>query len=139
LRIKGLFKRTLQQFYLFREKFSDTVIGVLPGGVETECLSYQHGGARVNIHPWAPIMKGRVMEVPTLIEIGEKYGKSPVQVTLRWMLQIDIITIPKSARKERIIDNADVYDFELTVDEIAAINALDKGECIGPHPDRIGR
>lgn len=93
----------------------------------------------IAVTAWAPIMKGRVMDVPALIEIGAKYGKSPVHVTLRWMLQTDIITIPKSARKERIIDNADVYDFELTADEIAAINALDKNERIGPHPDRFGQ
>ena len=88
---------------------------------------------------WAPIMKGRVMEVPTLVEIGEKYGKSAVQVTLRWMLQIGVITIPKSARKERIADNANIYDFELTDAEIQAINALDKNERIGPHPDSFGK
>jgi methylglyoxal/glyoxal reductase len=88
---------------------------------------------------WAPIMKGRVMEVPTLVEIGEKYGKSAVQVTLRWMLQIGVITIPKSARKERIADNANIYDFELADAEIQAINALDKNERIGPNPDSFGK
>lgn len=93
----------------------------------------------IAITAWAPIMKGRVMEVPALVEIGEKYGKSPVQVTLRWMLQTDVITIPKSARKERIVSNADIFDFELSADEIAAINALDKNERIGPHPDQFGR
>lgn len=87
---------------------------------------------------WAPIMKGRVMDVPTLIEIGEKYDKTAVQVTLRWMLQIGVITIPKSAHKERIEDNAKIYDFELTDAEIQAINALDKNERIGPHPDHFG-
>ncbi len=88
---------------------------------------------------WAPIMKGRVMEVPTLVEIGEKYGKTAVQVTLRWMLQIDVITIPKSAQKSRIAANADIFDFELSTEDIQAINALDKNERIGPHPDRFGQ
>jgi diketogulonate reductase-like aldo/keto reductase len=87
---------------------------------------------------WAPIMKGRVTEVPTLIEIARKYGKSPVHVTLRWMLQIGVITIPKSAKRDRIIDNAALYDFELIEAEIAAINALDRDERIGPHPDNFG-
>lgn len=91
----------------------------------------------IAITAWAPLMKGRVLEIPTLVEIGEKYGKSGVQVTLRWMLQTDIITIPKSAKKERIESNADIYDFELTPDEIAAINALDKDERVGIHPDRF--
>lgn len=84
------------------------------------------------------LLSANVMEVPTLVEIGEKYGKSPVQVTLRWMLT-DVITIPKSARKERIVSNADIFDFELSADEIAAISALDKNERIGPHPDQFGR
>lgn len=86
---------------------------------------------------WAPIMKGRVFDVPELVAIGEKYGKSAVHVTLRWMLQIDVITIPKSSKKERIESNADIFDFELTEEEIATINSLDRNERIGPHPDTM--
>ncbi len=123
------------------------VSGVVPAANQIEYHPYlqqpdliafchQH---KIAVTAWAPIMKGRVMDVPTLIEIGEKYGKSPVHVTLRWMLQTDIITIPKSARQERILSNADVFDFELSAEEIAAIHALDKNERIGPHPDRIGK
>ncbi len=88
---------------------------------------------------WAPMMKGRVQEIPTLIRIGEKHGKTAVQVTLRWMLQIGVITIPKSARKERIVSNADLYDFELSDEDIEAITALDKDERVGIHPDRFGQ
>jgi diketogulonate reductase-like aldo/keto reductase len=93
----------------------------------------------VAITAWAPIMKGRVLEVPELIAIGEKYDKSPVQVTLRWMLQTDIIAIPKSVHKERIESNADIFDFELSQEDIETINGLDKGESerIGPNPDRF--
>ena len=93
----------------------------------------------IAITAWAPIMKGRVLEVPKLVELGEKHGKTAVQVTLRWTLQKDIITIPKSAHKQRIEDNANIFDFELTDDDMAAIDALDKGERIGPHPDTIGQ
>ena len=93
----------------------------------------------IAITAWAPIMKGRVVDVPALVEIGAKYGKSAVQVTLRWMLQIDILTIPKSARKERILSNADIFDFELSDEDIQTINALDKEERIGTHPDKIGK
>ncbi|MBZ0297812.1 MAG: aldo/keto reductase [Anaerolineae bacterium] len=87
---------------------------------------------------WAPIMKGRVLDVPVLNEIGEKYGKTAVHVTLRWMLQTDVITIPKSAHKERIYSNAEIFDFELSDDDIEAINALDCNDRIGPHPDHFG-
>jgi diketogulonate reductase-like aldo/keto reductase len=93
----------------------------------------------IAVTSWAPIMKGRVVDVPELIKIGEQYGKSAVQVTLRWMLQTNIITIPKSARQERIQSNTDIYDFELSAADIATINGLDKDERIGPHPDTVGR
>jgi diketogulonate reductase-like aldo/keto reductase len=88
---------------------------------------------------WAPIMKGRVQDVPTLLQIGEKYGKTAVQVTLRWMLQLGVITIPKSAKKARIESNADLYDFELSEEDIQAINGLDRDDRIGGHPDRFGK
>lgn len=86
---------------------------------------------------WSPIKKGQVLEMPTLVEIGEQYGKSAVHVTLRWMLQIGLITIPKSSKPNRIEDNANIFDFELTGDEIAAITALDRDDRVGPHPDHF--
>lgn len=94
---------------------------------------------QIALTAWAPIMKGRVQEMPTLIEIGEKYGKTAVQVTLRWMLQIGVITIPKSAKKERVESNADLYDFDLSEDDIRAIDALDREERVGTHPDQFGK
>jgi len=86
---------------------------------------------------WSPIMKGRVTEVPELIQIGEKYGKTAVQVTLRWMVQRNIVTIPKSANRERIQANSDIFDFTLTGSDIAVIDSLDKGERIGPDPNNF--
>ncbi|MEM9951707.1 MAG: aldo/keto reductase [Chloroflexota bacterium] len=87
---------------------------------------------------WAPIMKGRVLDVPELVTIGEKYSKNAVHVTLRWLLQLGVIAIPKSVNQNRIVANADLYDFGLTDDEMETINALDKNERIGPHPDNFG-
>lgn len=92
----------------------------------------------IAVTAWAPIMKGRVLNVPELVAIGEKYGKSAVHVTLRWLLQLDVIAIPKSVNQSRIESNADLFDFELTDDEIATINALDKAERLGSHPDSFG-
>jgi diketogulonate reductase-like aldo/keto reductase len=86
---------------------------------------------------WSPIMKGRVKDVPALVEIGKKYGKSPVQVTLRWDLQKGSVTIPKSVHKDRIQSNADIFDFELSQADVQAIDALDKGERLGPDPDNF--
>ena len=63
---------------------------------------------------------------PVLLKIGEKYGKSVAQVILRWQLQRNIICIPKSVNPERIRQNIDVFDFELTDEEMKAIKALDQ-------------
>lgn len=63
-------------------------------------------------------------------EIGEKYGKSVAQVALRFLLQSDVIVIPKSVRKERMQENFDIFDFELTEDEMKSIEGLDQGSTL---------
>lgn len=86
---------------------------------------------------WSPIMKGRVMEIPLLQSLSVKYGKSPIQITLRWELQKQIITIPKSVHADRIISNAGVFDFEITPEDLEAIDGLDRNQRVGAHPDKI--
>jgi diketogulonate reductase-like aldo/keto reductase len=86
---------------------------------------------------WSPLMKGRAAEVPLLRDLAEKYGKTPSQVVLRWDLQHGVVTIPKSVRRERLEENADLFDFELSPDEMAQIDALDRGERIGADPDHF--
>lgn len=98
---------------------------------ELYAYSKQHGTV---LEAWAPIMKGQVMQVPELIAIGEKYGKSPVQVTLRWVLQKGVIAIPKSVHRERIFSNKDIYDFELSAEDMQMIAGLDRGYRTGPDP-----
>jgi len=93
--------------------------------------SKQHGTV---LEAWAPIMKGQVMQVPELIAIGEKYGKTPVQVSLRWVLQKGVIAIPKSVHRERIFSNKDIYDFELSAEDMQVIAGLDRGYRTGPDP-----
>jgi diketogulonate reductase-like aldo/keto reductase len=90
---------------------------------------------QIQLEAWRPIMKGRVRQVPELIELGQKYGKTPIQVTLRWILQHEIVAIPKSQNKQRIQDNADIFDFELEPEDMALIDGLDRGERLGPDPD----
>lgn len=79
---------------------------------------------------WAPFGEGRggMFDLPPLKAIGEKYGKTAAQVILRWHLQRGIAVIPKSTHIERMRENFDVFDFELTADEMAQIAALDKNE-----------
>ncbi len=87
---------------------------------------------------WAPVMKGRAAEVPELVLIAETHRKSPAQVAIRWILQHGMTTIPKSVHRERLAENADVFDFELSGEEMAAIDLLDRGARFGPHPDGGG-
>ena len=86
---------------------------------------------------WSPIMKGRVNDIPVMQELAAKYGKTPVQIVLRWDIQKGVVTIPKSVKEERIISNSDVFDFELTPEDMLKIDSLDKNKRIGPHPDHV--
>ena len=89
----------------------------------------------IQLESWAPLMRGRVFQIPELVEIAERHGKTAGQVTLRWMVQKRIVTIPKSVHEDRLRENADIFGFELTPAEMDAIDALDSGQRIGRHPD----
>ena len=79
----------------------------------------------ITLEAWAPVMRGHVGDVRVLAEIGRHHSKSPAQVSLRWILQKGIVTIPKTVHEARLRENADLYDFELTADEMKAIGALE--------------
>ncbi len=91
----------------------------------------------VQLEAWSPIMKGRVLDIPELVALGNKYGKNAVQVTLRWMYQKGIVTIPKSVKQARITSNADIFDFELSAEEMQQVDQLDQGVRVGPDPDNF--
>lgn len=76
---------------------------------------------------WGPLAEGghNIFEHPVLSEIGEKYGKTSAQVALKWNMQRGVVIIPKSTHKERMVQNINIRDFELTEDEIAEISKLD--------------
>jgi len=90
------------------------------------------------VQAWAPLIRGRGGEIPELVKIGDSHGKSPSQVALRWILQHGAVTIPKSTHRERIAENADLYDFSLSDDEMRAIDLVDRTKRLGPHPDMRG-
>lgn len=83
----------------------------------------------VQLEAWAPFGEGRgdMFELPELKMIGEKYGKTPAQVILRWHIQRGIVVIPKSTHIERMAENFDIFDFELTDDDMSVISSIDKG------------
>jgi diketogulonate reductase-like aldo/keto reductase len=81
----------------------------------------------IAIEAYSPLTKGRRLGDPTLKEIGDKYGKSPAQVLIRWAIQHDLIVIPKSSNPQRIRENSKVFDFELSGDDMKILNGLDEG------------
>ncbi len=93
--------------------------------------------AGIRLEAWRPIMEGRVNEIPVFQELSEKYGKTPVQIVLRWDIQKGVVTIPKSVNPERIRSNGDIFDFELSPDDVKKIDQLDKNNRLGGHPDTI--
>jgi len=109
---------------------------------ELVALHRKHG---ITTQAWSPIggitsyreSAKRSFDEPVILTIGEKYGKSAAQVMLRWHIQNGVQVIPKSTKAHRIAENFDGFDFELTADEVAEINALDTGVRGGPEPDVI--
>lgn len=91
----------------------------------------------IAVTSWSPLARGKLLNDEVLTSIGGKYGKSAAQVIIRWHLQSDLIVIPKSVTPDRIKQNADVYDFELTSEEMQLIEAMNRNERIGTNPDEI--
>jgi len=86
---------------------------------------------------WSPMMQGKIFELSILDNLAHKYQKTVAQIVLRWNLQKGVITIPKSVKKERIIANANLFDFELSAEDMNYIDALDKNQRTGPDPDNF--
>ncbi len=89
----------------------------------------------IQVEAWSPLMRGQLFEHPLLQELSRKYGKTPAQIIIRWDLQHEIVTIPKSARPERIRENAQVFDFELEAADMARLDELNENRRVGPDPD----
>lgn len=89
----------------------------------------------IQVEAWSPLMHGgRLLQDPVLAELAARYGKTVAQIILRWDLQTGVVTIPKSSRPERMRDNADIFDFELSASDMAKIAALDCNERCGADP-----
>ena len=84
------------------------------------------------IESWGPFAEGRndMFTNPILSEIGKKYNKSAAQVILRWLIQRNVVVIPKSVHKERIIENFNIFDFELSADDMNKIKSMDTGKSL---------
>ncbi|KAA0965042.1 aldo/keto reductase [Sporosarcina sp. ANT_H38] len=91
----------------------------------------------IQLEAWSPLMQGQLLDNTDLQEIADKYGKSVAQVILRWDLQNGVITIPKSTKEHRIAENASVFDFELTANDMKRIDSLNQNHRVGPDPDNF--
>ncbi|MCM2410530.1 MULTISPECIES: aldo/keto reductase [unclassified Streptomyces] len=84
---------------------------------------------------WSPLGSGKgLLEVPTVVAVARKHGRTPAQAVLRWHLQTGNVVIPKSVTPSRIAENIDIFGFELDDDDLAAFAALDEGKRLGSHP-----
>jgi 2,5-diketo-D-gluconate reductase A len=90
---------------------------------------------QIAVEAWSPIAQGKVLDDPTVTALAEKYGKTPAQIVLRWHIERGDIVFPKSVTPERIVENIDIFDFELDGEHVEAISALNRNERTGPDPD----
>ena len=94
-----------------------------------------HAEQGIATEAWSPLGQGKgLLEVPAVVAIAQKHGRTPAQVVLRWHLQLGNVVIPKSVTPSRIKENIEVFDFSLDTEDIAAISALDEDRRLGPDP-----
>ena len=91
----------------------------------------------IQYEAWSPMMQGKIFGMEEFKNLSEKYGKSIAQIVLRWDLQKGVVTIPKSAKKERILANADIFDFELSEEDVNLLDSMHRGQRFGPDPDNF--
>ncbi|EZP77217.1 2,5-diketo-D-gluconic acid reductase [Parageobacillus genomosp. 1] len=101
---------------------------------ELQSFCQEHG---IQLEAWSPLMQGQLLNNEVLQEIANKYNKSVAQVILRWDLQNGVVTIPKTTKEHRIIENASVFDFELTEEDMERIDGLNQNHRVGPDPDNF--
>ena len=120
--------------------------GVAPALNQIELHPYLAQRQLVQLHAelgivtasWSPLARGALLSDPVVLDLAQEAGRSAAQVVIRWHLQRGLVVIPKSTHRERMIQNADVFDFELSAQQMASIDSLDQNRRVGSHPDRVG-
>ena len=107
-----------------------------PGMLQEEIVEFckKHN---ILVEAWAPFSNGEVLNNPVLKEIADKYEKTVAQLTLRWIMQKDIVPLPKSVTPERIKSNLEVFDFEISQEDVDRIDRLTDCGGSGLHPDKV--
>ncbi|MGL5249150.1 MAG: aldo/keto reductase [Brooklawnia sp.] len=119
--------------------------GVAPALNQIELHPYLAQRQLVQLHAelgivtasWSPLARGALLSDPVVLDLAQEAGRSAAQVVIRWHLQRGLVVIPKSTHRERMIQNADVFDFELSAQQMATIDSLDQNRRVGSHPDRV--
>ncbi|AZV45596.1 aldo/keto reductase [Peribacillus asahii] len=101
---------------------------------EVQAFCQEHG---IRLEAWSPLMQGQLLDNPVLQEIAHTHNKTIAQVIIRWDLQNGVVTIPKSTKEHRIVENSTVFDFELTKEEMQRIDELNQNHRVGPDPDNF--
>ena len=101
---------------------------------ELRAFCRQHN---IQYEAWSPLMQGKAFDLPELKALAAKYDRTIAQVLLRWDLEKGVATIPKSTKQHRIVANSEIFDFELTSEDIAQLNALARDQRFGPDPDNF--
>ena len=104
--------------------------------VQSELLTFcqKH---KIQVEAWSPLMQGQIVNEQAVQKLAEKYQKTPAQIVLRWDLQHEVVTIPKSTHFNRITENAQIFDFEISQEDMNLLDALDEGKRVGPDPDNF--
>ncbi|PPK48261.1 aldo/keto reductase [Clostridium algidicarnis] len=91
----------------------------------------------IQVEAWGPLMQGEVFSIDLMKDLAIKYNKTISQITLRWDIQMGVVAIPKSVTKSRIKENTEIFDFEISLEDMEKIASLNKEKRIGPDPDEI--
>ncbi|GGH92446.1 aldo/keto reductase [Arthrobacter liuii] len=105
--------------------------------LQQEELRAKHAELGIRTEAWSPLGRGQVLADPAIQACAAEHGRTPAQVLLRWHIQLGNIAIPKASSEARIKENLDVFGFELSERDLAAISALDRGQRTGSHPDNV--
>ncbi len=106
--------------------------------LQQRSLRAYHSEHDIVTEAWSPLGRGALLDDPVVTEIASQTGHTPAQVLLRWSTQLGCVVIPRSVRPARIEENAQIFDFELSDDQMEAIGELDREERIGPDPAQFG-
>lgn len=102
--------------------------------LQQEELREMHAQMGIATEAWSPLGQGSLLSNDTVVSVADAHGKTPAQVLIRWHMQLGNIVIPKSVTPERIVSNFDVFDFELSEQDMASVSTLGDGTRLGPDP-----